>query len=75
MWESKMTKLERAAVAYRQETCSPVGAADYAFVAGARWALEQMTTKEALRVAVDAHADGLGPLSWVLDAVRKEIES
>jgi hypothetical protein len=63
-----MTKLERAA-ARHATTCVTAENVEHDFAAGARWALEQMTSHAAIRAASESqakddecHYDSLGDL-------------
>jgi hypothetical protein len=81
MCEGEMTKLEVAAYDYMREHRFAEGPrAIDAYVAGARWALEQMTSEAVWTAAMRAYGDFEDGESdeqkWgrVFAAVRKEIE-
>lgn len=77
-----MTKLEKARVAHKATIHNELEAdcAGVDFVAGARWALEQMTSEAAVKAFLLGSADDESDDPWAevdagLAAVRKEIES
>ena len=75
-----MTKLEKAAISFGEEKSTFQVSWTLGFEAGARWALEQMTSDRSRVVAVVALSKLQGVVRPVhvgeaLAAVRKEIES